>query len=123
METCKVKKVNLFPKDARGITNWYNLGKATNIDKAKALHFIEALQNHSGTLTSEELSSAANIVNSSETSKRSGDKFSLRLQIAEQSMKVLAKDNAEATPCVNRYKIMTNQKEFMESKSATEPFQ
>lgn len=61
-KTCNMKKVTLFPKDARGITNWNNLGKATNIDKAKALHLIEALQNHSGTLTSEELSSAANIV-------------------------------------------------------------
>lgn len=61
-KTCNMKKVTLFPKDARGITNWNNLGKATNIDKAKALHFIEALQPHAGTLTSEELSSAANIV-------------------------------------------------------------
>lgn len=59
----KVNKIaTLFPKDARGVINWYNLGKATNIDKAKALHFIEALQNHAGTLTSEELSSAAKIV-------------------------------------------------------------
>lgn len=40
-----------------------------------------------------------------------------------QGMKVLAKDNAEATPLRKQIKIMTNQKELMESKSATEPFQ
>ena len=75
----KVNKiVTLFPKDARGVINWFNQGKATNIDKEKALHFIEALQNHSGTtITDEELKSAANIINSFETTKEKGKKFSL----------------------------------------------
>ena len=72
----KVNKiVTLFPKDARGVINWFNQGKATNIDKEKALHFIEALQNHSGTtITDEELKSAANIINSFETTKKNGEK-------------------------------------------------
>ena len=72
----KVNKiVTLFPKDARGVINWFNQGKATNIDKEKALHFIEALQNHSGTtITDEELKSAANIINSFETTKENGEK-------------------------------------------------
>jgi hypothetical protein len=72
----KVNKiVTLFPKDARGVINWFNQGKATNIDKEKALHFIEALQNHSGTtITDEELKSAANIINSFETAKENGEK-------------------------------------------------
>ena len=76
----KVNKiVTLFPKDARGVINWFNQGKATNIDKEKALHFIEALQNHSGTtITDEELKSAANIINSFETTKENGEKFSLK---------------------------------------------
>lgn len=39
----------LFPKDAKGIVYWFNSGKATNIDKEKALRFIEALPNHPGT--------------------------------------------------------------------------
>ena len=72
----KVNKiVTLFPKDARGVINWFNQGKATNIDKEKALHFIGALQNHSGTtITDEELKSAANIINSFETTKENGEK-------------------------------------------------
>lgn len=72
----KVNKiVTLVPKDARGVINWFNQGKATNIDKEKALHFIEALQNHSGTtITDEELKSAANIINSFETTKENGEK-------------------------------------------------
>ena len=62
------KTVTLFPKDARGVVNWFNTGKATNIDKKKALHFIEALLNHSETtITNEELLSAANVVKDFET--------------------------------------------------------
>ena len=62
--------MTLFPKDARGIVNWLNLGKATNIDKEKALHFIEALQNHPGTtIKDEELLSAANVVRNFEKTK------------------------------------------------------
>ena len=62
------KIVTLFPKDARGVVNWFNTGKATNIDKKKALHFIEALLNHSETtITNEELLSAANVVKDFET--------------------------------------------------------
>lgn len=57
----------LFPKNAKGIINWFIQGKATNIDKEKALHFIEALPNHlETTITSEELSSATKIVESFE---------------------------------------------------------
>ncbi len=76
----KVNKiVTLFPKDAKGVINWFNQGKATNIDKEKALHFIEALQNHPGTtITSEELNSAANVINSFETAKENGEKISLK---------------------------------------------
>ena len=44
----------LFPKDAKGIVYWFNSGKATNIDKEKALRFIEALPNHPGTTIKEE---------------------------------------------------------------------
>ena len=53
----------LFPKDAKGIVYWFNPGKATNIDKEKALRFIEALPNHPGTtIKEEELFSAAKVV-------------------------------------------------------------
>ena len=53
----------LFPKDAKGIVYWLNSGKATNIDREKALRFIEALPNHPGTtIKEEELFSAAKVV-------------------------------------------------------------
>ena len=73
------KITTLFPKDAKGVINWFNHGKATNIDKEKTLHFIEALQNHYGTtIKSEELLSAANIVRKFESSKENGEKYSLK---------------------------------------------
>ncbi len=57
----------LFPKNAKGVINWFVQDKATNIDKEKALHFIEALPNHlETTITSEELSSATKVVESFE---------------------------------------------------------
>ena len=66
----------LFPKDEKGIVNWYNTGKATNIDKKKALRFISSLQTHSGNeINSEELSSAANIINKFEKAKYQEDNF------------------------------------------------
>lgn len=66
----------LFPKDEKGIINWYNTGKATNIDKKKALRFISSLQTHSGNeINSEELSSAANIINKFEKAKYQEDNF------------------------------------------------
>ena len=56
----------LFPKDAKGIVYWFNSGKVTNIDKEKALRFIEALPNHPGTtIKEEELFSAAKVVKDS----------------------------------------------------------
>lgn len=96
----KVNKIaTLFPKDARGVINWYNLGKATNIDKAKALHFIEALQNHSGTLTSEELSSAAKIVRNFVNPKQNDgnlqktERYSLRVDRYRDELNQWKKDN------------------------------
>lgn len=74
-----VLKVNqitsLYPKEEKGIINWVNTGRISNVDKEKALHFIEALQPHAGTsITDEELKSAANIINSFETTKENGEK-------------------------------------------------
>ena len=65
----------LFPKEAKGIVHWFNLGKATNIDKEKALRFIEALPTHPGTtIKAEELISAANVVKDFVNSKESDGK-------------------------------------------------
>lgn len=73
------KITSLYPKEERGIVYWINNGRISNVDKEKALHFIEALQPHAGTtITDEELKSAANIINSFETSKENGEKFSLK---------------------------------------------
>lgn len=72
------KITSLYPKEERGIVYWINNGRISNVDKEKALHFIEALQPHAGTtITDEELKSAANIINSFETTKGKGKKFSL----------------------------------------------
>lgn len=72
------KITSLYPKEERGIVYWINNGRISNLDKEKALHFIEALQPHAGTtITDEELKSAANIINSFETTKENGKKFSL----------------------------------------------
>ncbi len=61
---------SLYPKEEKGIVNWINTGRISNVDKEKALHFIEALQPHAGTtITSEELNSAANVIQSFETTK------------------------------------------------------
>lgn len=70
---------SLNPKEEKGIINWVNTGRISNVDKEKALHFIEALQPHAGTsITDEELKSAANIINSFETAKENVEKFSLK---------------------------------------------
>lgn len=69
------KITSLYPKEERGIVYWINNGRISNVDKEKALHFIEALQPHAGTtITDEELKSAANIINSFETTKGNGEK-------------------------------------------------
>ena len=101
----KVNKiVTLFPKDARGVINWFNQGKATNIDKEKALHFIEALQNHSGTtITDEELKSAANIINSFETAKENDGNLSVEDKIKAVSQK-FGVDEADVAMYANAIK-------------------
>lgn len=66
---------SLYPKEEKGIINWVNTGRISNVDKEKALHFIEALQPHAGTsITDEELKSAANVINSFETTKKNDEK-------------------------------------------------
>lgn len=77
----------LYPKEVRGIIHWINQGKITNVDKEKALHFIEALQPHAGTtITSEELLSAANVVKDFET---------LQLSASEKAKQQAATDLAK----------------------------
>ncbi len=70
---------SLYPKEEKGIVNWINTGRISNVDKEKALHFIEALQPHAGTtITSEELNSAANVIQSFETTKGTDGKRSFK---------------------------------------------
>ena len=53
----------LYPKEAKGILKWIIDRNYTNIDKEKALRFIEELQPHAGTtIKREELVSAAKVV-------------------------------------------------------------
>ena len=60
----------LYPKEAKGVIKWLIDGNATNIDKNKALRFIEELQPLAGTtIKSEELVSAAKIIENFENPK------------------------------------------------------
>ena len=94
------KIVTLFPKDARGVVNWFNTGKATNIDKKKALHFIEALLNHSETtITNEELFSAANVVKDFET---------LQLSASEKAKHQAANDLAQQMHVEGEVEVVTS---------------
>ena len=94
------KIVTLFPKDARGVVNWFNTGKATNIDKKKALHFIEALLNHSETtITNEELLSAANVVKDFET---------LQLSASEKAKQQAANDLAQQMHVEGEVEVVTS---------------
>ena len=81
----------LFPKEAKGIVHWFNLGKATNIDKEKALRFIEALPTHPGTtIKAEELLSAANVVKDFETAKVSDEKVGILVDsLSKQKNRVI----------------------------------
>lgn len=66
----------LFPKEARGIVNWFNTGKTCNVDKEKALTWLGALRTHRGTwLTEQELSSATNVVKDFDIEKRKSLNF------------------------------------------------
>ena len=94
------KIVTLFPKDARGVVNWFNTGKATNIDKKKALHFIEALLNHpETTITNEELLSAANVVKDFET---------LQLSASEKAKQQAANDLAQQMHVEGEVEVVTS---------------
>ena len=94
------KIVTLFPKDARGVVNWFNTGKATNIDKKKALHFIEALLNHSETtITNEELLSAANVVKDFET---------LQLSASEKTKQQATNDLARQMHVEGEVEVVTS---------------
>lgn len=53
----------LYPKKSRGIISWINKKLASNIDKEKALAWVEALRTNRETeLTEQELNSATNII-------------------------------------------------------------
>ena len=94
------KIVTLFPKDARGVVNWFNIGKATNIDKKKALHFIEALLNHpETTITNEELLSAANVVK---------DFGTLQLSASEKAKQQAANDLARQMHVEGEVEVVTS---------------
>ena len=90
----------LYPKEVRGIIHWINQGKITNVDKEKALHFIEALQPHAGTtITSEELLSAANVVKDFET---------LQLSASEKTKQQAANDLAQQMHVEGEVEVVTS---------------
>ena len=67
----------LYPKNVKGIVKWFIDGYLTQIEKEKALRWIEALRPHVGTtISNEELNSAAKVIESFENSKFSDKKNS-----------------------------------------------
>ena len=98
------KITSLYPKEERGIVYWINNGRISNVDKEKALHFIEALQPHAGTtITDEELKSAANIINSFETTKEKGENLSVEDKIKAVSQQ-FGVDEADVAMYANAIK-------------------
>ena len=90
----------LYPKEVRGIIHWINQGKITNVDKEKALHFIEALQPHAGTtITNEELLSAANVVKDFET---------LQLSASQKAKQQAANDLARQMHVEGEVEVVTS---------------
>ena len=68
----------LYPKEAKGILKWIIDGNFTNIDKEKALLFIEELQPHAGTtIKQEELDVATKIVKEFVNPKVNDEHFSV----------------------------------------------
>lgn len=81
--------VTLFPKEAKGVIGWINNGKATRIDKEKALRFIEALPTHPGTtITSAELDDATKVVKEFENPSVEGVKKSEEAQMAARVQEI-----------------------------------
>lgn len=95
---------NLVLRDlANGVDPRTKVSKS-DISKEKALHFIEALQNHSGTtITDEELKSAANIINSFETAKENGENLSVEDKIKAVSQQ-FGVDEADVAMYANAIK-------------------
>lgn len=97
---------SLYPKGERGIVNWVNTGRLSNVDKKKALRFIEELQPHAGTtIKSEELSSAAKVIQDFENPKVSDEKVSeddlYRVVDDKETIKRL-----DAEPKITAYRAM-----------------
>ena len=81
--------VTLFPKEAKGVIGWINNGKATRIDKEKALRFIEALPTHPGTtITSAELDNATKVVKEFENPSVDGVKKSEGARMAARVQEI-----------------------------------
>lgn len=119
------KITSLYPKEERGIVYWINNGRISNVDKEKALHFIEALQPHAGTtITDEELKSAANIINSFETTKGNGEKVDVEAPktfdefLNHPSLKFSIKNEQQRKAAENAYEYASKLRPNKSSKYA-----
>ena len=87
----------LFPKESRGIVNWLNTGKASNINKEKALAWLGALRTHRGTeLTEQELSDAAKVIENFENPKTLGENIAENDENSESDDLYRVVDDAES---------------------------
>lgn len=84
----------LYPKKAKGIVNWINKGYSANIDKKKALEWLEALRNHHGTeLNTQELDSATKIIEDFENPKLLEENEETRFSKTRNSNNLVAVHN------------------------------
>lgn len=101
----------LFPKDARGIIDWINSGLVTNLNKEKALHWIEALPTHPGTpITNEELSSATKIVESFVNPTLDEGKISSAVEELSESLNALVRIIRDVNEITDEDKSLQRQK-------------
>lgn len=93
----------LFPKESRGIVNWFNTGKTCNVNKEKALTWIEALRTHRGTeLTEQELISASNVIKDFDISKQKNINYRIGDNKTENTNSINEITNSRITKAIDK---------------------
>ena len=101
----------LYPKKSKGIVSWINKELASNVDKEKALAWVEALRTNRETeLTEQELNAATKIIKDFPNPKIS-EKFSL----------ITPEMDADYLSAVERGDMATAQQMVMESAKLAMP--
>lgn len=95
---------SLYPKDKRGIIQWFNDKRATYIDKEKAQNWLRSSQPHAEPLTDSELISAAKVINDFGTDKENAEK------VEKTAEKTVESTVEEITNLLDQERETTNRK-------------